>query len=140
MKFVAITKENADRYNGILDADAAEHIGRKYYRALAMHEEEDSEPTAWLIWKLIPDSAEKVTEAELLWFYAKDVESGKVILEECEKRAAATETITTRVEFPAGQKEIELAALQEMGYETQETESRDLVVTVADLEDRKSVV
>ena len=134
MKFVAITKENADIYNGILDADAAEHIGRSHYRALAMHEEDDSEPTAWLIWKLIPDSARKVTEAELLWIYAKDVKSGKAILEECENRAAETDVIATRFEFLSGQKETELAALKEMGYETREAESRDFVVTVADLD------
>lgn len=134
MKFVAITKENADMYKGILDADAAEHIGRSHYLALAMHEEEDHEPNAWLIWKLIPNAGRKSAEAELLWFYAKDVKSGKAILEECENRAAETDVTAIRFEFPVGQKETELAALKEMGYETREAESRDFVITVADLD------
>lgn len=134
MKFVTITKENADLYKGILDADAAEHIGRSHYRALALHEEEDREPNAWLIWKLLHNGDRKSEEAELLWFFAKDVESGKAILEEYEKRAAETEVIVTRFEFPAGQKDTELATLREMGYETREAESRDLVITVADLD------
>lgn len=134
MEFVAITKENIDQYCEFLDVDAVENIGRTNYRALAMLQEEDDAPKAWLIWKLIHAGHKEPTKAELMWFYAADVESGKMILEECAKKAAQKDVIATCFEFPAGEKETEIAALKEMGYQIREAESRDLVVTVADLD------
>lgn len=133
MEFVTITEEELDRYRSLIPADISEHIGRSCCRALEAHPD-GGEPSAVLIWKQENQTDDARAAAELIWFYAADVDSGRELLEEFEHRCRLNGVERVNFEF-SGElcgRDAGLEALQAAGYDCREAQSRDLLVTVAD--------
>ena len=127
-----ITEENVKEYECILRPENAENIGRKFYRALALHDGEEM-VKATVLWKIKGDGISADPEAELLQFDGKEVQAAQAILEAF-GQAAMEEGITrTFFEFPADKKEAEILALKEAGYLIREAESRELLITAGEL-------
>ena len=132
MKCIMISEENKSQYVDQMDAEMLENIGRKYYRALALHEDVEHAPQAVVVWKILHIPNEKKTAAEIRWFYSKNEATAGSILAECE-REFVQEGIR-RVFFECeDENEERKAALKDHGYTLQMKESRELVMTVAEL-------
>ena len=126
MKCIMISEENKSQYVDQMDAEMLENIGRKYYRALALHEDVEHAPQAVVVWKILHIPNEKKTAAEIRWFYAKNEATAGSILAECE-REFVQEGIR-RVFFECeDENEERKAALKDHGYTLQMKESRELV-------------
>ncbi|MDD7641477.1 MAG: hypothetical protein PUK75_03160 [bacterium] len=134
MEIQTITEENVAEYREILDPDAAENIGRKYYRALALHADPDASPQGVLIWKLVHDPQRgRKTTAWITWFTAADPKAGKLLLAECEKELAGEDVIRVCCEWPGDRQDIEALAFAEAGFILKETKNRERIVTVDEL-------
>lgn len=133
MEIREITKENLEAYREFLFPDAAENIGRKYYRAIALHADADASPAAALIWELKDVQKEQQIKAEIMCFHAKDAESAQTLLSEYEKIAAEDGVTSSFFEFTAERDDLVIPVLKEAGFHLKDTESRDIVVTVGDL-------
>ncbi len=127
-----ITEENVKEYELILKPENAENIGRKFYRALALHDEEET-VKATVLWKIKESGSSTGPKAEILQLDAMEAQAAKDILEAFGQ--AAKEEGVTRIffEFPAEKKETEILALKEDGYQIKEAESRELLITAGEL-------
>lgn len=132
MKCIRITEENMQQYVNEIDPEMLENIGRKYYRARALHEDVDHAPQAIVVWKLLHIPNEKKTAAEIRWFYAKSEAAAGSILEECEQEFVQEGVTKVFFEWEAEDEELK-AALKDHGFSLQMKESRELVLTVEEL-------
>ena len=89
MEIRKITEESKEEYLQVLDRDDVEHIGRKYYRGLALHADPDADVQGAMIWKLVHARKGQKITAQITCFYAKDQEAGRMLLTEYEKEIAA---------------------------------------------------
>ena len=133
MKIRKITQKNLATYKEMIAPDIMEHVGRKYYRALAFHNGPDNAPVATLIWELKNAENDSATKSEIKWLYAKDAEAGKALFSKYEKMAAEDDVTTSFFELPADCKDVRITILKEAGFRLEEKENRDIVVTVKDL-------
>lgn len=127
-----ITEENIEEYRGIPDADIAENIGRKFYRALALHEDTDMQPRAVVIWKLVHMQGGEKPAAEIRWLDAMDEASAIEILKALELELADASVGDISYEY-ADDNEVVKAAFEKNGFTIREKESRTVIVTVAEL-------
>lgn len=70
-----ITEDNLNDFLLILLEDAAENIGRNYYRGMALRGGAGGVDAA-LVWELKNAEEKAPGEAEITWLYAEDRESG----------------------------------------------------------------
>ena len=132
MEIRKITEETKEEYLQVLDRDDVEHIGRKYYRGLALHADPDADVQGAMIWKLVhARKGEKIT-SQIMCFYAKDQEAGSVLLAEYEKEIA-TEGVTGSCFQFSRDREAVGEIFEQAGFLLEEKKSRELMVTVEEL-------
>ena len=132
MEIRKITEESKEEYLQVLDRDEVEHIGRKYYRALALHADPDAAVQGAMIWKLVHAQKGQKTTAQITCFYAKDQEAGRVLLTEYEKEIAVEGVTGSCFQFSRDREETR-EVLEQAGFLLKEKKSRELIVTVDEL-------
>ena len=133
MIFEQLLEENSMDYFGMIPDDCLFNIDREYVRGIVGQDNRTREMTAVIVWELKNVESEKLpTEAEVLWFYAMDENSGGEILKEFEKNLYVDEVHRTWFEMQELSNE-EQAALKAAGYSVTETESIDLTFTCKEL-------
>ena len=130
MEAESITKENLNEYEALIPSDIAENIGRRYYRALGVEDEDSGEPEAVLIWKL-KTSSENQVSSEITWISSKSDRALSVLFEEYNREALQDKVVKTFFEIPLspGLNKI----LSDQGFSVEEREGRDLTVSVGEL-------
>ena len=132
MEIRKITEETKEEYLQVLDRDEVENIGRKYYRALALHADPDAHVQGAMIWKLVHERKGQKTTSQIKCFYAKDQEAGRVLLTEFEKEIAAEGAAGSVFQF-SRDREVVGEILEQAGFLLKEKKSRELIVTVDEL-------
>ncbi len=135
MNIIDITEENRNEFKGIIDREILNSIGREYYQGIAGKDEISNETGAVLIWELKGrDDEKKDTGAEIVAFTASGEEAGEEILENYSDRAEYDSVKKSCFEFPE-LLNTELESMEKKGFELKEVESRDIFVTVGELND-----
>ena len=132
METIRITEDNIDEYEDVIDADAAENIGREYFRGIAIQKDEDSEPEATLIWEYKNLEEDTDTEAEITWCSIKNQKIGKELFDAYTAEIEDCETARSFYELPCGE-ELLKKTISGAGFTAEEVESRDVIVTVGEL-------
>ncbi len=133
MSITEITKENVNAYTDHFPADFADEIEREYYRGLVGEDEETSDVTAVVFWELRNAEDDNLqTEAEILWFSAKNAEDGAALLKEIEEVPEVDDV--KRLYYEMSEiGSVEQEAFSAAGFSAQEAEGRDVCVTVEEL-------
>ena len=135
MNIFDITEENRDELKGIIDEETLMSIGREYYWGIAGTDEDSRELKAALIWELKGrDDEKRDTGSEIIAFMAPNEKSGEEILENYSDRAEYDSVKKSCFEFPE-LLNTELESMEKKGFELKEVESRDIFVTVGELND-----
>lgn len=132
MEIRKITEETKEEYVQVLDRDDVEHIGRKYYRGLALHADPDADVQGAMIWKLVHVPKGQKTTAQITCFYAKDQEAGRELLTEYEKEIAAEDVTGSWFQFSRDREDVG-KIFEQAGFLLKETKSRERIVTVDEL-------
>ena len=128
-----ITEENVLDYAEIIPPECVYDIGREYTGGFAGEDDETKETVAIILWELKNVEDEDVpTEAELQWFYASSVDTGKEILsvfDQSIKKNGVKRTFFEMPELSDDEKE----ALTDAGFSIIRAESMSIFVTVEDM-------
>ena len=134
MKIIDITEENIKEYEGLLDEECLRSIGREYYRAIAEKDGTSDGFTSALIWEIkSKEVSERNTVSEILLYKAQDEKCGTELLAEYDARIESEGAVHSSFELPelSGS---EQSTFENNGYEVKNAESRDVIVTVGELE------
>ena len=134
METIRITEDNLDDYEDLIDVDAAENIGREYYRGIAVHKDPYDPPEGVLVWEYKGLEDEKDTESEITWCHVKDQKSGKELFAAYTEEIREAEATKSFYELAESEDSVK-KALSSAGFTAREQESRDIVVTVQELAD-----
>lgn len=132
MNTVNITEENVGEYILFLDDDSSQNIGRKYFRGLALHENENEPPKALVVWEYKNVTEEADNEAVITRFYCDESEYAGRILDIFSKEAEAFDIKRCVCELPLTDEKTK-EILEECGFSFIEKENQNLEVTVAEL-------
>lgn len=127
LELVTITRENLEEYRAFLPKDVAEHIGRSYFHALAVHGNGEL-PDGAAVW----NTDRSGRQAVLSWFSSADTGSAQALLEELERQWMEIGVESCVLEFEAMEQKLQ-TVFEHAGFVLQTVESRDLQLTVADL-------
>lgn len=131
-----ITEENIKEYIDPVPKDFLLEIKREHLSGIACEEETRGDFCAGVFWELKNADEDSVpTEAELLWFFAKDREAGEEVLRALEERLSG-EAERIFFELPS-LTEAESSAFSAANYKVEKGESRDIFVTVGELSELK---
>ena len=81
MSIIELNEENITEFGDIIDPDAAESIGREFYRGVAARAGEDS-PSGALIWEYKNLEDDSDTDAEIVFIAAGNKEAAEELLSE----------------------------------------------------------
>ena len=132
METIRITEDNIDEYEDVIDADAAENIGREYFRGIAIQKDEDSEPEATLIWEYKNLEEDTDTVAEITWCSVKNQKIGKELFDAYTAEIEDCETTRSFYELASDSDSLK-KAFTSAGFSAEVKEGRDVVITVGEL-------
>ena len=138
MEIIEINEENLEDYEELIGRDAAANIGREYYRAVVVHKSEDMPAQAALVWEYKNLEEEEDTLSELICLTAKNDKEMDALFSEYEKQAAEESVVRSFFEF-GKDKENEAGLLRKRGFETKEQDSRDIYITLQQLNQIKGL-
>ena len=127
-----ISLENLEEYEQLLKPNMAENIGREYYNCIAAFDPLGDEAGASMMWELKNTEDPDDTRAEIVYFGASEPAEGEELLREYGVRIADNWVKKSFFELE-GLSEEEQALLTDAGFELEERESRDIVMTLAEL-------
>ncbi len=127
-----ITSENSIQYDGCLDPEAADNIGRAYFRTVGLKDDGGTVQAA-AIWELKDlDDDDRETRSYLRWVFFSD-NSQKELFKEYGRLSSGEKVHTTGFELPFDRFENREDAFNAQGFATKKQEGRDICITVADL-------
>ncbi|MCR5032299.1 MAG: hypothetical protein K6A92_05495, partial [Lachnospiraceae bacterium] len=131
-----ITRENLEEFRKELPPDVLQNMERPFYRGLAVKGGKDipsdAPPEALLVWELKNMDSDEDTEAEILYFAAKQDANGQEILREYTHEIADLEISRSFFELTDLEKENE-ATLTKEGFAIEHGEGRDLILEIGTL-------
>ncbi|MCR4656377.1 MAG: hypothetical protein K5770_09145 [Lachnospiraceae bacterium] len=134
MKKEEITTENIIDYTDLLEENAAENVGRKFYRAFGFRDE-SGEPCSALIYELRHSLDEdRDTEAVIHGIYG-DPEGTADLLREYTKEAAGESVKETIFSFSGEEYGVREAVLTSEGFAAEKQKEHALRISVGDLTD-----
>ncbi len=137
MNALTLEKENLGEFESLIPEKLAENIGREYYRAFIVLDE-DQTPVASCIYKLMYlESADRDTEARLESIFVdmdhRGIGCGRALMEELKERLDKEGVKITRFEIPKEGNEDTADFLRKFGFVLEEKESDRIHVTIEDL-------
>ena len=130
MEIKELNVDNVEDYEGILDPDVSESIGREYFRGIVA--EESGAPAGAMIWEYKNLEEDEDTDAEICFIHSDSAAVIKTLLSDYESQAASEEVQKTFFEL-IGLSENTKQGLTEDGFTVSSGEGRDLAVFVSDL-------
>ncbi|MCR5654452.1 MAG: hypothetical protein K6G07_02285 [Lachnospiraceae bacterium] len=129
MEITEITEDNVEQFMEYIDPDACENIGRRFYRAVAVTDDDTTE--AAMIWELKHAEDEEVdTEGRLDWISVTDASAKKLLFEEYASRATEEEVTKSYFKFTTDAAGSLRETFEGEGFETEDCEGDDIVVTI----------
>ena len=132
MEIRKITDDNIEEYEEFIDEDVAQSIGREFYRSIAIHDGDEKDPVAAVVWELKGYEEDTETKSELEWLYVRDKKAGTMLMEEYDNEIAEDDVKKSFFEF-ADLDENASETINKAGFSVEEVESRDVIVTVEEL-------
>ena len=133
MEIRKITDDNIEEYEDFIDEDVVQSIGREFYRSIAIHEDSVKEPVAAVVWELKDYEEDTETSSELEWLYVKDAKVGAMLMEEYGNEIAEDDVKKSFFEFESLDDHAS-ETITKAGFSVNKAESRDLIVTIEDLD------
>ncbi len=135
MKVVDITGENVGSYSNFIAEDAAENMGRKFYRGAVVCEGEDI--LAGMIWKLknVEDD-ELDTESYIEWVSIPDKSGADSLFSHYDETMSSEGVVASYYEIPKDDKEM-LEALKGRGFKTEDKEGDVLILKLEEFSELK---
>ncbi len=127
-----ITLENLEDYGQLLKPSMAENIGREYYNCIAAFDPLGDEVGAAMVWELKNTENPDETRAEIVYFGASEPAEGEELLREYGVRITDNWVKESFFELDGLSGE-EKELLSEAGFQMEERESRDIMMTLAEL-------
>lgn len=131
MELVSLNIMNKLDYEGILDPDVSENIGREYYRGI-IAVDEGSEPSAVMVWEYKNLEENNDTQAEICFMSSADEKAAEFLLSEFDEQASSNDVQRSFFDLCDLSEDI-TKCLAADGFQITEGEGRDLKLTVADL-------
>ncbi len=128
MEFVEISADNAEEFEGYIDEDLAEDLDRAFFKGIGAVD--GGTPAGALVYELINSESEEDTKSRIRLLAGRDDEVKKELLKQYSEAVSEDEVTESFYEFSD---EALAKDLSENGFSKEETESLDLVVTVADI-------
>ncbi len=79
MYTAVLDENNIDDYAAYIGEDAADDIGRTFFRGLILLEEGRNAPLGWMIWELLNLEAKQHVESYIRWFEVEDQDEAEVL-------------------------------------------------------------
>ncbi len=140
METIWITEDNIEECEDMIPEEVAENIGRQFYNALVVRDDEDGALSAAMVWELQnTENQELENESRLSFIRVKDEDAGALLFSEYKESITESEvTKSTLVLTPEdGKKQSKL--LKKQQFELRTEESRDLVVSLEELSELEIV-
>ena len=131
MKLLALNADNITDYEGILDQDVSESIGREYYRGIVALEDENA-PKGAMIWEYKNLEEDGDTDAEICFLRSEGSEVIKSLLASFDTMAEDSEVQGVFFELNGLSNETKQGFTDD-GFTVSAVEGRDLIVSVSDL-------
>ena len=130
MKIEELNSENISDYEGIVNPDVAESIGREFYHGIVAVD--GASPSGALVWeyKNLEDDAD--TNAEIFFAGSESADAAKSLLTEFDEQVSSCDTVRSFFELSSLSDEL-IKGFKDKGFELTDGESRDMRLTVADL-------
>ncbi len=131
MEIIKLNTDNKSDYDGILDQDVAESIGREFYRGIVAVEDGNN-PAGAMIWEYKNLDEDADTGAEICYIRSESSEATELLLSEFDGQASDEDVINTFFEF-SELSETVLHGFNDDGFDICRREGRDIVFRVSDL-------
>ncbi len=131
MVLIDLNEGNISLFEGMIDPDVGENIGREFYRGIVAINDE-REPVGSMIWeyKNLEDKVD--TGSEIFQINSEGTDALEALLEAYDIQNESNDVRRSFFELDMLPDEI-LEDLKEYGFSIDQTEGRDIIVTVADL-------
>ncbi|MBR4515496.1 MAG: hypothetical protein IKO61_11490 [Lachnospiraceae bacterium] len=139
MRIVELTNDNVDDYEGCLDSDLLDNIGREYHGGAVALKEKADDVSAALFWNLKNVETENEdTINEILNLSSADSECGDEILCFFDEKNNSCGAKKAVFEFAELDKELQ-GLLEKDGFDIHKAESRDIIVSLGDMAGLKAM-
>ncbi len=131
MNIIKLNSDNINDYKDIIDPDAAENIGREFFRGVAAGSE-GAPASGVLIWefKNLEDDAD--TDAEIVYISSDSKEVTEELLSEFDELSSGADVVRSFFEVPDIPDDVKEGFAGD-GFSITSGESRDLFISVSDL-------
>ena len=131
MSITELNTDNIEAYKDLIDPDAAESIGREFYRGVAAEAGEGSSPGV-LIWEYKNLEEDADTDAEIVFISSGSREVTKELLSGFNDQTSGEEVVRSFFELSDIPEEVKDGFAGD-GFSVTTGESRDLFIRVSDL-------
>ncbi len=131
MNIIELNEDNIKDYKDIIDNDAAENIGREFYRGVAAKADGDS-PSGALIWEYKNMEDDVDTDAEIVYISSESKEVTQKLLAEFDELSSGEDVVRSFFEVWDIPDDVKEGFLGD-GFSVTSGESRDLIISVSDL-------
>ncbi len=132
MDVVRLTEENISEYQSFIPADAAEHVGRTYYRGLVLTD--GDEPVAGMIWLLknMRDEGTK-SESDILWMVIPNDDVGDELFNEYDELLKSEGVTRSAFTLPAKNAKPLKGFLKSKGFSVKLMEGDIIIARMAEI-------
>ena len=129
MDIIELTEDNLEKYRDALSPDIAESIGRDFYRGIIARDSSGDIGGA-MVWECRDIEDDRDVSAEIYYVKGSDEDTIKAMIESYDRMSDSDEVKKTILELY----DISPEPFLKDGFDVREAESRDLFVSVGDLE------
>ena len=134
MYTVVLDENTIEDYAAYIGEDAADDIGRTFFRGLILLEEGRNAPIGWMIWELRNLEAKQHVESYIRWFEAEDQDEADVLFLRYNEMIAEDGVETSHVSIPATKESAKTRQiLAEQGFDMLLMEGDDVAVGLSEI-------
>ena len=131
MNIIRLTEDNISDYEQFIPQDAAEHVGRTYYRGLVATE--DGSPVGGMIWLLKNMRKEGAGESDILWLSMPDESAGDELFKEYDEMLISEGVIRSTFTLPAKEAKPLKGFLKSKGFSVKLMEGDTIVAKLSEV-------
>ncbi len=112
---VELDTDTAEQYRGYITPEAAENIGRTYFRGL-IAADDDEAPLAGIVWEVRHIDTDEDNEANIIWLKIDHDDAASLLFDKYNELLAEDEVVTSTYSLSARGMIREKAALKDQGF------------------------
>ena len=133
-QIIDIDEDNVEEFEGYLDKDIAENIGRSFYRALAACDDDSTMPFGAMVWVLKHiEHDDEDNESEILWIRCDDEAVFPEMMDAYTRSIKEEGVVRSCASIPAQNGKEMKALLKQQGFQMKLTESDTIIVKLSEL-------